>query len=316
MSRQKVTKFILVIFLCILLLEISLRIIGSLYLHKLYLQNFSSGNSKNTTIICLGESSTGGLWVDWNDSYPKQLERKLREYYGNEDITVIVPPHMGQNTSQMANRINQYIKLYKPKLIILMAGVNNEWSLAESHILKFLNKTNKDTSRIKALLALDNFRLFKVLRYFYLKFIAKEKSVYMQQNKYYVWGHPEASRYPPSDYIYSFAMKNKPAFLSLWRHDLRNIIQEVKRNDVKVLLMTYHINTAYLSINDFFSMAEEQEIPLVRNDLSFNQLVSNGTINQYILQDNWHPNKQGYSIIANNAFDYIKKNNLLGLNNH
>src|SRR5262249_18432542 len=54
-------------------------------------------------IVCLGESTTAGLWIRFEDSYPKQLERVLREFYRTNAINVIVPPHIGQNTSQMAN---------------------------------------------------------------------------------------------------------------------------------------------------------------------------------------------------------------------
>ena len=192
-----------------------------------------------------------------------------------------------------------------------MVGYNNEWSLAESHIFKFLNKMDRTPMKIRAMVMLDNIRLFKVLRYGYLKFVIHEKSDYMDRNKYYVWGHPELARVPPEKWIYSFANSNRDAFIKLWRYDVNKIIQNAKTRNTPVLLMTYHINPTYLPEDEFISMAERYGVPLVRNDESFKQLIENKTIDKYLLYDHWHPNKEGYSIIANNAFECIKKTNLL-----
>ncbi|MFH1878349.1 MAG: hypothetical protein ABH883_06040, partial [Candidatus Omnitrophota bacterium] len=83
-----------------MVIEIVLRIAGYFYLNRLYTGSFLSRfNNADTdiNIVCLGESSTAGLWVSWKDSYPKQLQRKLRFFYHNDNIKVIVPPHVGQN---------------------------------------------------------------------------------------------------------------------------------------------------------------------------------------------------------------------------
>jgi len=312
---MKKTILILIIVLAVLFaVEALLRLSGYIYLSRHYLSMIDRNLNENevVNIICLGESSTAGLWVDWQDSYPRQLEKKLREYYHNQLIRVIMPPHVGQNTSQVANRIRSYLKLYKPKLVILMAGYNNEWSLAESHIGKFID--NNDPVKLKArfFVAINNLRIFKVLRYFYLKVIAKETTgLYMEQNRDYIWGHPELVRVPAKKWVYDFAYANREAFVKLWRYDIQNIIHEAKKSGSEVLLMTYHINPTYLSVEEFKLMADEQKIKLVRNDLSFNELMRNKTVKNYLLHDNWHPNREGYVIIAQNAFDAIINNSLL-----
>lgn len=310
---KKALSILLIIVLVIFLLEIMLRVAGFFYLRKLYVLPFHNSKtaSKNINIVCLGESSTAGLWVNWQDSYPKQLETKLREFYDNQHIEVIVPPHVGQNTSQMSNRIKQYISSYNPKLIILMIGCNNEWSLSESHVVGFISNAKKEALRIRFLVALNNFRSFKMLRYFYLKFIVKEASDYISQNRYCIWGHPQNDRFPPESWIYSFAQSNKKAFLEMWRHDVCRIILEAKRHNVKVLLMTYHINPSHLPTEEFISLAEEEDVLLIRNDLSFERLIKDGSIKNYLLHDNWHPNEKGYSMIANNAFKKITAHNIL-----
>ncbi len=335
--RKTLLFFLTVILIC-LVTEMGLRIAGHIYLSKSYIEAYRAqyGNSKgeNINIVCLGESSTEGLWVKWEDSYPKQLENQLRQFYSNNNIKVIVPPHIGQNTSQVANRINRYISLYRPKLIILMVGCNNTWSFAESHIIKFMTEFNKENWKVRVLLVLDNFRLFKVLRYAYLKFAAKCKSISNRDYLLFAFGHPEYvlpetaiwpyffedlndSQKQKVNRLYRegfFEKLNRRAFAELWKFDVRYIIQEAKLHNVKIVLMTYHINPMrYISINDYMAMAEEQGILLIRNDISFDSLIKRGVINNFILSDNWHPNKLGYSIIANNIFEEVKNNDLLQL---
>lgn len=320
---RKVLFVFLIIFLVCFIIEVALRITGYLYLRKLYFDlHLVSLNNTNKAInvVCLGESSTAALGVKWHDSYPKQLEQKLRAFYQNDRIKVIVPPHVGQNTSQVSNRIRQYISLYKPRLIVLMVGCNNTWSFAESHITQFLNNSTKEALKIKILLILDNFRLFKVLRYFYLRFIANVEQLSIKRYILSALGHPESVYERTKIWTGSFVDANKKAFIKLWKYDVHKIIQEAKKGNVKVLLMTYHINPIpHLTVDDFISIADEQHVNLIRNDKSFEPLIKNGTINNYLLYDDWHPdkhwhpNKHGYSIIANNVFEEIRNNNLLDL---
>lgn len=313
---KKTLKGCLILILLILLVETFLRVAGHLYLFKLYANNYSKvtrHNSRDVVIVCLGESSTAGLWVVWQDSYPMQLANKLKEIYNDFDIKVIVPPHVGQNTSQVANRIKHYLALYKPKLLILMVGVNNEWSLAESHIVRFIPDFSKDILKAKLLIFLDNVRVYKFLRYFYLKLTAKQDPIFRgDKGGLSLWGHPEHCNASPLQWVLGLATSHREAFLRLWRYDVKTIIEEAKKGKANILLMTYAA-PIYVPVEDFVSMAKENDVLLVRNDLSFKPLIDNGKTKEYFLWDNWHPNKYGYKIIAENALEYIKKYDLLGL---
>jgi len=297
--------------------ELSLRLAGTFYLNRIYARdsNQYKKSRDSINIVCLGESSTEGIWVAKNKSYPYQLESMLREKYGNNNINVIVPPHVGQNTSQISNRIQNYLELYKPRLIILMVGCNNEWSLAESNIGKFIETNNYESLKIKSYVILDQFRLYKLLRYAYLKFIKREQSNYTNglDVTNYKWGGPELVRFPPEKYIYKFAKSNSQAFIKLWEYDVGKIASAAKRQNVKVLLMTYHINPSYLPIEVFISLAGKNSIPLVRNDIIFFEQMKEEDISNYIFTDidNWHPRERGYSIVAENAFNAVVANNLL-----
>lgn len=312
---RKIAGFCLILLLIVLFIEVFLRIEGQLYLTKLHYNNFIGAvkpSSKDVIIVCLGESSTAGLWVNWDDSYPKQLEKKLRKFYKNDNIKIIIPPHMGQNTSHISNRIENYLTVYKPKLIILMVGANNQWSLSESHIVKFIYGFKEDVLKIKFLIFLDSFRLFKVMRYFYLIYTNQEDPVFLAKEKLALLGEPQFSRWPPEEWTYNFAELHKDAFIKMWEYDVRKIINVAKKHNVKVLLMTYAV-PINIPIEHFVSMAKENNTCLIRNDKSFRPIIESGNTQEYFCKDNWHPNKQGYSIIANNAFEYIRDNHhLLG----
>lgn len=169
---QITVRIFLIILLSLFCAEIALRVTGDLYLRKLYVHKYAylKPSPENIVVLCLGESTTAGLWVDWQDSYPAQLKAMLQKEYPSKKIYVIVPPHVGQNTSQVSNRIKHYINLYQPHLIILMVGVNNRYSLAESHVGQFIRLDRIDTLKVKSLIWLNSLRSFKMARYLYLKY--------------------------------------------------------------------------------------------------------------------------------------------------
>ena len=294
--------------------ELGLRLAGSWYLSSFYRDLFAASQRENTiNIVCLGESTTAGLWVRAEDSYPKQLERRLREFYGSEAINVLVPPHVGQNTSQMANRIEDYLVGYRPRLLIMMAGANNEWSLAESNVTLFFERPWWLAMPIKLFVLLDSLRTFKVMRYAYHAITAGAEDQYVAMNKNMVWGQPEYTRFPPEKWVWSFARANRPAFVELWRHDLRYMVQRAKARGVDVLLMTYPINPRYLSPVEWSRLADEEGLPLLHNHLAFAKLAEQGRLDEYLFQDRWHPNERGYRVLAGDVFDFITTHDPLRL---
>jgi len=68
-------------------------LLGFWYLANFYRELGAASRIQGSiNIVCLGESTTAGLWVKFEDSYPKQLERVLRDFYRTNAINVIVPP--------------------------------------------------------------------------------------------------------------------------------------------------------------------------------------------------------------------------------
>jgi lysophospholipase L1-like esterase len=299
---KKLRRFIVVSVLVLVLLEVLLRVAGYIYVRNILASNTAIRPS-DTTILCLGESTTIGLWVRWEDSYPKQLEGMLRKHYQRENLHAIVPVHIGQNSSQIANRIAQYLDMYKPALVIIMMGANNLWSLEESHAIQFFELYSKRTILFSALMFLNQSRTFKLARYLYLRATTKRTLDY--------WG-PIGGSWPPQDWIYGVADANPNAFKQMWAYDARLVISESQKRGINVLMMTYPIHPrTHVPVDWMEAVSSENAIPLVRNDESFSTLSNNGIVNQYLLDDRWHPNGTGYRIVAENAFKAIVEEDLL-----
>ncbi|KPK97527.1 MAG: hypothetical protein AMJ95_08650 [Omnitrophica WOR_2 bacterium SM23_72] len=297
--------------------ELGLRLAGKLYLKRIYTPGVPEPGS--TTIVCLGESSTAGMGVEMEEWWPLQLKSMLQSYYPNKRIEAMVPPHVGQNTSQVANRVEDYIRLYDPVLIVIMCGYNNKLCWGESHVVKFIKTDSLRMFKMKSLVWLDRFRLFKLLRYAYIRFFYDRKAPHYDSKMknlrevLYIWGGPELQVVSERENqeIDDIARIYEEAFIKLWRYDIEIIVSAAKERGIQVLLMTYHINPDYLGVEEFISMADRMKIPLVRNDFTFDALRENGSLNDFLLHDQWHPNRKGYYLIAKNAFEAIRDNRLL-----
>ena len=68
--------------------------------------------------------------------------------------------------------------------------------------------------------------------------------------------------------------------------------------------------------SDFIQMAKDDDVPLIRNDLLFDPIIKRNEIDLYVLHDHWHPNREGYRLIADNVFRFIGSSRILGETNH
>ncbi|MBU4333611.1 MAG: tetratricopeptide repeat protein, partial [Candidatus Omnitrophica bacterium] len=106
-----------------LLLEISLRFGGFLFLSLENYKNTASLFKKNTyRIMCLGESTT--VWGGKNN-YPGQMERILNKNDLGIKFTVINKGVPGTNTEEIVNNLNDNLNKYKPDMVITVMGIND-----------------------------------------------------------------------------------------------------------------------------------------------------------------------------------------------
>ena len=162
LSKNKITRIIFLIFIILVVLEISLRMGGFFYNLKYKLPVVRDGNFR---IFCVGESTTWGLGArnPVLGGYPHQLELLLNQKFPFHQVQCLFENTIGQNTSENLIKLPRYIEKYKPDVIVFMIGANNWWNMDVSNILLF---TESSISRYywKILIFLDQFRVWKLLK--------------------------------------------------------------------------------------------------------------------------------------------------------
>ncbi len=148
-------KIILVtggIFFCIVILELGLRLGGSIILSLQESRNSLSIKQKGTCrIICLGESTTalGGY-----GSYPYQLEEILNRHSKGVTFSVINKGITGTNTFFILSRLETNLNEYNPDIAVVMMGINDG---------KSFNYYENYDLRISR--PLGSMRVFKLMRF-------------------------------------------------------------------------------------------------------------------------------------------------------
>jgi lysophospholipase L1-like esterase len=269
-------------------------------------------------LLCLGESSTTGLWVRPEDSYPKQLERALNAALGSRRVRAVVPPDLGQNSGQLANRIGGYLAFYRPRLVLLMAGHNDEWSFGESRVFRFLPLVEpgpwfRHVLRARLQVVADDVRLFRFLRGLSMQRTGRWEGALATQNSPYRWGGPEFTPYPPDPWRLAFAAAHRPAFLEAWRSSVRTVVHEARRAGTGVLLLTYPVSPAHLPAEEWVRLAGEEKVPLARPDARFAAYAADGVVDRYLFHERWHPNERGYAAVAATVLAALEAQDLLAL---
>jgi lysophospholipase L1-like esterase len=106
--------------------------LAALATRSLYARSAASAPREGAlTILCVGDSHTYGAPFPEPQSYPFQLEQRLRST-SERDIQVVNLGVPGMNTPMVANRLERQIARLHPDLIIVWAGVNSFWNATET----------------------------------------------------------------------------------------------------------------------------------------------------------------------------------------
>lgn len=92
--------------------------------------------SKNTTILCFGNSLTAGFGLEKQDAYPSQLQQKLKSVF-KKDFTVINEGVSGELTSEGLTRLPEIlVQLPLVDYFILELGVNDAFQKKDVNDIK------------------------------------------------------------------------------------------------------------------------------------------------------------------------------------
>ena len=83
-------------------------------------------------VLCVGDSHTYGAPLPEAESYPSQLQARLKATYPDKTFSVINLGVPGANTRMIRNRLPEWLDRYQPDVLLLWAGINNSWNVAET----------------------------------------------------------------------------------------------------------------------------------------------------------------------------------------
>lgn len=143
--------------LAILLLEIGLRVAGWVFYRGHERATAPEACKGKTTVLCLGDSNTFGLHLKAEEAYPAQLQALFNAERSQEPFCVVNLGVPALNSSHVRRRFGSYLSEYQPKVVLVMAGVNNP-----------LNRVDRtgSISRLRAiLLHCYTYKLVNILLY-------------------------------------------------------------------------------------------------------------------------------------------------------
>jgi lysophospholipase L1-like esterase len=74
-------------------------------------------------IMCIGDSSTYGLFVDYEHSWPRLLEKKLKQYFPDKNIRVLNAGIPGATNRQVKRTFQLHLVDYSPDIVLSKIGL-------------------------------------------------------------------------------------------------------------------------------------------------------------------------------------------------
>ena len=151
--KEKLGLVLFGLFLCAVLLEITMRI-GDFAISSMqdYRNRLSMRERGQYRILCLGESTT--VWKG-KDCYPSQLEEILNKMNTGIKFSVINKGRPGITTAFILAELEDNLRKYSPDAVITMMGVNDE---NEDFNVAYVDSSEKGALFFKS------FRLYKLVK--------------------------------------------------------------------------------------------------------------------------------------------------------
>ena len=119
---------------------------------------FPSGNAKVLKILCVGDSNTWGMGAGSpNKSYPSVLQGLFNSAGSIPQAQVINEAIPGQNSSQLLKSLENQIQRYRPDIVLVLIGANNESNFLDLNIQATSTTANR---MARALSHLRVYRMF------------------------------------------------------------------------------------------------------------------------------------------------------------
>ena len=236
---------------------------------------------KSFKILCLGDSSTYGQGVEIPYSYPFQLSKLLNQQSPSFEVTVASTG--GVNTSQLANRYENFLKTDNYDLVVFQAGINDVHAFRECSLSLYSKDSNFQW--------FINSKLFNLVKLFF----ADKKALPADG-----FDLMHAERYGIGKYLFL----DEVSLYKLFRYNLNKIVRLSKKYKVALWAMDYHTVGWMQPEIVLYKVYKELGLEVIHQKEIFDYaqgIRMRGA-------DGWHPNCYGYFVIArliyNNLVDH------------
>jgi len=162
-TKSRLIVFFVGIMICLVVLEVSLRVVGSIY--GFLSETDQRPHNAQTIILSIGDSVTFGIGAPLGFSYPAQLQKMLNEAgEAKKEYAVINRGRPGQNSAQILTRLEGWLQEFKPNIVTLLIGAQNQVNFFGYQ--EYLQKSDKQKRGFFLSLhdLLDNIRIYKFFR--------------------------------------------------------------------------------------------------------------------------------------------------------
>lgn len=239
-------------------------------------------------ILCLGDSTTYGDAVNFNESWPAVLNRLLNDRYPHTTITVLNAGIPGASSRQVKRVFQQYLTKYNADIVIWRKGT---WLTDSLEI-------NVTSGKVRLLLwrGLYELRLFRVL------------CLFIDRGKDWKW--------TTADKIHDYITKRDipETGNGQFQSDLEIVKKIAKDNNVSyVLALDYIHKQQNGSLTSDYSLFQEKGLgPVVSTLESFKEKTKTTPL-ENIFVDDCHMTETGTHIIAHKVYDFLVEKDWVGV---
>lgn len=288
-----------------LMLELLLRVLGFAYYYE-RTHHPSNHPESAYVILAVGDSVTYGYCSSDPEtmSYPAQLRRLLKEHAADQDIRIEKMGFPGANSSQIARRLEGFLNLHDPDLLILLIGNNDLWNLEETRAGLFAGNADwKDRLKIRIGSLLDAIRVFRFYKWIWLVVDDRRKTSFQV-----VKGVAPDSKHFRKGVTLFGEIGN---IQLLYEHNFRAMLQLARKRNIEVMVLDYH-RPARLRETEYLGPAlAKLGIEMVDLEPHFREAEAKGikVITSHSLR--WHPNDAGYAICARVVFNELVRRGIV-----
>lgn len=257
-------------------------------------------------IATFGDSVTAGQGTAPAYSYPRQLERMLRDANPGGRFEVINQGVYALNSSRLADLLPGWLERHQPDLIVVMPGCNNGWNYTNSHLVDL-----GLLDRPLPMQLLDRTRTYRFLRVALKRRRGTISIIDQPPPDTIMSGHStevEADSTAKTHEGQKELFVDRAALEELLRYDLGLIAERSRAGGVELMLMTYpFLPYGHDHRGTMLRFARREGLLHVDNRATFEEVRRSRPDLDPFSADRGHPNALGYRLVAHDIYRSMRQ---------